>query len=734
MATTTAYSLWRMFILVTLLLSCVLRQSQANFTFSLNGQNLNVHVDGIQVIAHSPGTPFLFVGSGVSSFKGHLGNFVIKDYVEERIALKNVTVIDDAEGMMRVQFHRDGTMKTTVTFTKENSSLGDVITFEDLPGDVNHIWVRLLADEKEHVYGAGEQFSYFDLRGHNFPLWIQEQGVGRNKSTEVTFEADRRDGGGGDYHTTYWAEPTFTSSRKYCCHFDTTSYSELDFRYPEFHEVQIWSNKPGKIFFGASETFTGLVGKLTAFLGRQPALPEWTYDGAILGVQGGTAAMLDYLKYAQGNSTYVTGLWIQDWVGRIKTSFGSRLFWNWEWDKKQYPDLDIEIVRLKKEGVRVFAYINPNLNREGGLFKEADEKDLLVKNSTGDTYVVDFGEFFCGIVDLTNPTAVEWYKGVITRNMIDLGFGGWMADVGEYLPTDAVFYGGQAGEALHNEWPVLWAKLNREVVEEAGMVGDILIWMRAGFSGSQEHTIVTWAGDQFVDFSLADGLASVIPAALSLGMTGFGLTHFDVGGFTSLFGIGRTEELLLRYAECAAFTPVMRTHEGNRPAENWQFYSSSETSVKFARQSKIFNMLKDYTISVVQENTDYGIPAQRPLFMHYANDERSFSIKYEYLYGRDLLVAPVYDEGVESWWVYLPPDNWVFLWDGNEYSGGDVQVSAPVGQIPVFYRKGSPWTQVFKEIAKTKDFASSSSRALSFKVVALMSVVFVGGWVTFRRL
>ena len=73
----------------------------------------------------------------------------------------------------------------------------------------------------------------------------------------------------------------------------------MDFRYPEFHEVQIWSNKPGKIFFGASETFTGLVGKLTAFLGRQPALPEWTYDGAILGVQGGTAAMLDYLKYAQ---------------------------------------------------------------------------------------------------------------------------------------------------------------------------------------------------------------------------------------------------------------------------------------------------------------------------------------------------------------------------------------------------------------------------------------------------
>ena len=87
-----------------------------------------LHNYSLQVIAHSPGTPFLFVGSGVSSFKGHLGNFVIKDYVEERIALKNVTVIDDAEGMMRVQFHRDGTMKVLLWN----------FLFDDLPAKVIH--------------------------------------------------------------------------------------------------------------------------------------------------------------------------------------------------------------------------------------------------------------------------------------------------------------------------------------------------------------------------------------------------------------------------------------------------------------------------------------------------------------------------------------------------------------------------------------------------------------------
>ena len=115
----------------------------------------------------------------------------------------------------------------------------------------------------------------------------------------MTFKEDRKNGGGGDYYTTYWAQPTFTSSRRYSCHFDTTSYSEFDFRHADFHEVQIWNNRPGKIYLGTDSSFTGLVGKVTAFLGRQPLMPMWTQDGAILGVQGGTDAMLEYLREAQ---------------------------------------------------------------------------------------------------------------------------------------------------------------------------------------------------------------------------------------------------------------------------------------------------------------------------------------------------------------------------------------------------------------------------------------------------
>ena len=69
--------------------------------------------------------------------------------------------------------------------------------------------------------------------------------------------------------------------------------------------------------------------------------------------------------------------------------------------------------------------------------------------------------------------------------MIDLGLSGWMADFGEYLPADgAVFYNNQSGRVLHNQWPMLWAKLNREAIDERNKTGDVVFWMRAGFTGT----------------------------------------------------------------------------------------------------------------------------------------------------------------------------------------------------------------------------------------------------------
>lgn len=656
---------------------------------------LTVELGGRVIIRHSRTEPWIYAGHGQGQYDMYRGNFKVSDRLGEKLALVDYAVESSDAGDVRVTFSKSGLLPLTVVFGVEHDRA--VIRFVGNKEGINRLWLRLAAEEQEHVYGCGEQFSHFDLRGRNFPLWTSEQGVGRNKDTYITFLADKEDRAGGDYYWTFFPQPTFISSRKYYCHVDDSAYMDFDFRHPSHHELQLW-NIPEKLVLEAADTYVELLGKLTAYLGRQPELPDWVYDGVWIGVQGGTEVVLDKLNRALAMGLQVSGVWAQDWQGVRHTSFGKRLMWNWIWNRELYPGLDKKIEKLREKGIRFLGYINPYVAVEGHLFKEASAAGFLAKNDRGEDYLVDFGEFDAGIVDFTNPAACEWYKNVIKENMIRFGLSGWMADFGEYLPTDVVLHNGASAEWMHNAWPAMWARLNREAVEEEDKLDDVTFFMRAGYTGSQRYCTMMWAGDQNVDWSLDDGLASVIPAALSLAMSGFGLHHSDIGGYTTLFGMKRTKELFMRWAEHSAFTPIMRTHEGNRPDDNWQFDSDDETLLHFARMSRIYTALKPYLKAAVKENADTGVPVMRPLFLHYERDERAYSIQYQYLLGRDLLAAPVIGEGQRTVSVYLPEDEWIHLWTGRTYRGGDIQVDAPLGQPPVFYRAASHYASLFESL------------------------------------
>lgn len=659
-------------------------------------KGFKIFIDGKEIIHHTEENPCIYAGKGNATYEMFRGNFKVSDYVCERMSLKDFTVQDVEEGKV-VTFSRNGLNSLKVLFTEENGR--HVVKFIENPDNLNRVWLRLTAEKEEHVYGCGEQFSHFDLRGKNFPLWTSEQGVGRNKNTYITFMADSIDQAGGDYYTTFFPAPTFVSTRKYYCHVDNTAYMDFDFKNENYHELQIW-DIPEKITFETGESYLELVEKVTELLGRQPELPEWVYNGVVIGVQGGTEACVKKLDNAIEKGLKVSGIWAQDWEGERYTSFGKRLMWNWQWDSKLYPGLDEEIKRLNSKGVKFLGYINPYVAIEGNLYKEASENGYLAKDAEGKDYLVEFGEFYAGVVDFTNPKAFDWYKDVIKKYLIDFGLSGWMADFGEYLPTDLYLHNGVSAEIMHNEWPAIWARVNKEAVEEAGKLDEITYFMRAGATGSQKYCTMMWAGDQNVDWSMDDGLASVIPAALSLGMVGCGVHHSDIGGYTTLFGMKRTKELFMRWAEMGAFTPFMRTHEGNRPLDNWQFDSDDETLFHFAKMSRVYTTLAPYIKATVKENSEKGIPVQRPLFMHYENDEKSYGIQYEYLFGRDILVSPVYEEGKTTWKTYLPEDEWIHLWSGKEYNGGDVEVEAPLGFPPVFYRKNSSYVELFEKVAR----------------------------------
>ncbi|WP_427026475.1 alpha-glucosidase (plasmid) [Aureimonas ureilytica] len=661
----------------------VLEAKPGRFSLSLRGK---------RVLRHDADHPCLFVGRGEERMEMFRGNFDIEDYVTERVALRHARVDG---GTIELSAREGEAPRLRVVLS------GDALRCEALDPAINRLWLRVEAEGDEHVWGGGEQMSYFDLRGRRFPLWTSEPGVGRDKTSELTFKADVAGRAGGDYYHTNYPQPTYLSSRRYALHVETPAYSVFDFRHAAFHEIEVWAI-PERIEFYEAPDFLGLVEQLSSRFGRQPPLPDWVMKGAIIGLKDG-ANSFTRLEAIRAAGVEVSGLWCEDWVGLRHTTFGARLFWDWQANDTRYPDLRRRIAELAEDGIRFLGYVNPYLCNDGPLFGQAEAAGYLATDGRGGTALVDFGEFDCGVVDFTNEAAAGWFaEEVIGRNMLDFGLSGWMADFGEYLPIDVHLSNGVDAKLMHNPWPVLWAEVNAKAIESRGKTGDALFFMRAGFTGVGAYCPLLWGGDQSVDFSRHDGLVTVICGALSSGLLGNAYHHSDIGGYTSLFGNVRTPELMMRWAEMAAFTPVMRTHEGNRPKDNLQIDSDEGVLAHFAAMTRLYVHLAPYLRALVAEAAAHGWPAQRPLFLHFPDDRRTFAIQDSYLYGADLLVAPVWKAGETEREVYLPEGaEWVHVWTGAVHTGGEtISVAAPIGQPAVFFRRGSRFATLFETLPR----------------------------------
>ncbi|MBO6041047.1 MAG: alpha-glucosidase, partial [Oscillospiraceae bacterium] len=332
------------------------------------GESFSLRLGGKLLLCHTPEMPAIFLGRGDEAISMFRGNFDIRDRLCERIALRPLGC---ADGVLRLG-HPALSGEYRLRFAEREGLLE--IDGECDDAGWNRLWLRLYAEEKEHVVGGGEQFSALDLRGRLWPIWTREQGVGRNKLTEITRLADELDGSGGDYHTTFFPQPTLLSSRLYLAHLENYEYTELDLREPTYHEIGLWSTAL-RLVFAAGESFPALLEKLTALLGRQPLLPDWAMRGLWLGVQGGTERVTALEKRCRDAGVNISAVWIQDWEGRRVTSFGKRLQWDWRWNREMYPGLD-EWIR-NDAGVAWMGYINPYLVEGGVLFREAKEKGFF---------------------------------------------------------------------------------------------------------------------------------------------------------------------------------------------------------------------------------------------------------------------------------------------------------------------------------------------------------------------
>ena len=642
----------------------------------------------------------LSVGKGENFFTMERGSFNYKQKISTKTALKK-TCVRDTEGGFELLFEGPSPAAPYVfRITEENGRYRAALQVPE-GADVNRFWVMIPAFPDEHIYGCGEVYSKFDLKGEKVRIFVAEHQNAKRISRKLIREKlfGKRPDRTLPFlkYESYYAQPTFTSSKKYYFHADINAYSELDFASPD--RTVLYAQEPPVFYMEKAEDFPELSEKLSSILGRQRVLPDWIYDGAILAVQGGTEIIDEKIDKALAAGAKLCGIWSQDWCGCRRTGFGYQVMWNWEWDRELYKDLDKKIPEWKSRGIRFLGYINPFMAIEKGLYKYASERGWCVKDKDCKDYLVTITTFPAAMIDLTNPDAYQWYKKIIRENLIGLGLGGWMADFGEYLPVDCVLASGEDPQMLHNRWPAIWAKLNREAIEEAGAEGDVFFFTRAGHTGTVANSAMMWTGDQHVDWSVDDGLPSVIPATLSLAMSGFGITHSDVGGYTTIMQMTRSKELLMRWEEMNVFSPLFRSHEGNQPSRNVQCTDDEELLAQLARTSSMHAALKPYLKELEKENAQHGTPVMRPLFYHYG-EAPAFTEKTEYLLGRDVLVAPVLKQGANSRSVWLPQDSWVHLFSGKEYTGGTFEIEAPMGQPPVFVRKDSPRFAELIEIAK----------------------------------
>ncbi|MCR4611054.1 MAG: alpha-glucosidase [Lachnospiraceae bacterium] len=629
------------------------------------------------------------VGIGTNDFTMSRGSFV---YKKDYTYTSTLNFVDKSEEGNTTKLHFNDPDKGDDYYFNITEEDGDIeVTCEGGNPDINRYWVSFAANSEEHIYGCGETYSKFDLKGETVRIWVAEHQntnrIGKKLIRELFGKKPKKVVPFKQFES-YYAQPTYVSSDKFFVHVFTDDYAEFDFSNP--NQTRLYMQCVPHFVVKKADSFKELSSKVSDLLGHQRQLPDWVYDGAILAVQEGPEAIDRKIAKAEAKGVKIVGIWSQDWCGCRRTKFGYQVMWNWRYDKEdQYSNLPEKIKEWNAKGIRFLGYINPFIALEKDIYQEAKEKGYCVKDKDGNDYQVTITTFPAAMVDFTNPEAYEWYKGLIKNNMIGIGLSGWMADFGEYLPVDCVLHSGEDPYELHNRWPAIWAKLNSEAITEAGKDGEVFFFTRAGHTETIKYSHLMWNGDQHVDWSLDDGIAAVIPATLSLAMSGYGMAHSDVGGYTTMKSrLSREKELLLRWEEMNAFSPLYRFHEGNQPIMNVQFDDDDELLTQLEKFTSTHVRLREYLKDLVDENVKNGTPVMRPLFYHY-DEPKAYTESLEYLLGEDMLVAPVIDKGATTKNVYLPKDKWVHLYSGKEFDGGMVTVDAPIGQPPVFVRKDS---------------------------------------------
>ena len=659
-----------------------------------------------------PGVAFLAAARtrvDVREFGTPEGSFDIRDRVLALCAQQSVDAFESEDGALVIRGTLSGAGRQTgyrmiFTSTSVNQVRFQVRLDSSQSASFNRLNLRFASAADEHVFGLGQQLTFLDQKGRQVPILVQEHGVGRGLPVFTQLVDLTEHGGGGTPYSTEAPAPHYITSKLRSMFLENKEYSIFDFQVPDRVMVTLYANTlAGRILYG--RTPLDLIEEYTAYTGRMRRLPDWVHDGAIICVEGGTDVALEQLRQATRAGIPIAAFWFQHWSGRRVTPVGAQVWWNWKLDTTLYARWDTLVDALRAQHARVLLYISGFLTNTPGhndLFEQARAAGYLVKRQDGAPYLIKNTNFYAGLVDLSNSAARTWIKGVIKHELIQRAHAsGWMADFGEALPFDAVLHRDADPAVWHNHYPEAWAQVNREAIDEAGKGDDIVFFNRSGFTESPRYSTLFWLGDQLQTWDGYDGIKTAVVGVLSGGVSGFSLLHSDTGGYNAfsvkLLGrtvpvVARSPELFMRWVELNAFTSVLRTHVGLDPSISTQIDSTPTVLAHFACFAKVYRALGFYRKVLVDEAAQTGHPVVRALFLEHPNDAETYTLSQQFMFGSELLVAPVLNARHASVRVYFPAGTWVNIWTDAVVAaphGAWKEAAAPLGRPAVFCRQGS---------------------------------------------
>lgn len=645
-----------------------------------DGTRLEVGSDGAArlldgerpLLALAPGGPFAHRYDGTVT--GTLGTYRFSRREEVALAADRYLGATEEAGAVRLDYEgADGT-RASVTFAADDPGRATRVSLAvSHPEGVTSVGLPIACDEDASFLGFGAQYDGIDHRGEAFPLFVEEQGIGRT--------------GPFDRHRTYFPVPYWLDLRGFGVLVDTPARTLVDLcaADPTRASIEVEDDAPLTLFVFHGPSPLEVIEQLGAEVGRPARPPSWAFS-LWIGVQGGRDAVLAEEAALREARIPFSALWAQDWTGQREIAsdrFG--VLYRWVEDPARYPDLSGMIDGLHARGVHFLGYANPFVPEGLDHYADMDEAALLLRNRAGTaTYDFPILELFGSMPDFTRPETYTYVERFLGRMVEELHMDGWMADFGEWMPMDATLADGRDAALVHNLYPAQWHAASRNVMERLRPDGDWVVFTRSGWARAHAEAQVVWIGDQEADESPTDGLPTVLPALLSLGISGLPYATHDVAGFS---GGPSTKELWMRWAELGALTPIFRTHEGLRRTENWDWNRDAETIAHTRRLSLLHEALAEDFAALADEAETSSAPMMRALCLIYPDDPGSRGVLDEFLLGETLLAAPVIELGATEREVYLPPGVWFDVWTGERFEGGrTITARAPLGSPPLFSR------------------------------------------------